>query len=471
MTPQERLKKLEELKKLKSEFRLLTYKPYPKQLRFHHVKARERALFKANRAGGTYCGGMEVAMHLTGIYPDWWEGIKFKKAVRWGVGSETGDLLKKGPQRMLFGSMEDIGSGTIPKALLVLPPKMSRGIPDGIDTLQVRHCTNGAPDGTLSAAVFMSYADGRTKWQSDDWDGAWFDEEPEEDIYTEGLTRTNVTLGPVIFTFTPLKGISSVVMRYVNQHTGTAMVGMTLEEAEHFTSEAREIIESSYPEHEREARTRGIPILGSGKIFKYPESQVKVAPFQIPKHWAILGAMDFGTDHPFAAVKMAHDRDTDTVYLTHIYRQRGLMPYAHAAALRHWGSFPWAWPHDGLQLQRSGREGKQLAQMYRDEGLNLVSEHAQYPDERGNGLEESITDFCSRIETGRFKVFDHCEDFLEEYRFFHRKDGLVVKERDDLVSAVRYALMCLRYAEVEEELEKADRYRIRNRRARSWMAA
>src|SRR6266850_2890328 len=217
MSPQERLKKLEELKKLKSEYRLLTYKPYPKQLRFHNLKERERALFKANRAGGTYCGGMEVAMHLTGIYPQWWQGIRFRKAVRWGVGSETGDLLKKGPQRMLYGSMEAVGTGTIPKDLLVQPPKMSRGIPDGIDTLQVRHCTQGVPDGTLSAAVFMSYADGRAKWASDEWDGAWFDEEPELDIYTEGLTRTNVTLGPVIFTFTPLKGVSDVVMRYVDK--------------------------------------------------------------------------------------------------------------------------------------------------------------------------------------------------------------------------------------------------------------
>lgn len=472
MTPQERLKKLEELKRLKSNYRLLTYQPYDKQLRFHHMKARERALFGANRGGKTFCAGMEVAMHVTGIYPDWWQGVRFNKAVRWGVGSETGDLLKKGPQRILYGPMEAIGTGTIPKDLLVIPPKMSRGVPDGIDTLQVRHCTNGVPDGTLSAVVFMSYAEGRAKWASDEWDGAWLDEEPEHfDIYTEALTRTNTTLGPLMLTFTPLKGVSDVVMRFLNQHPGTQMVSMTLEEAAHFTPEARRQIEDSYPDHEREARTMGVPILGSGKIFKYPESKVKVTPFDIPKHWAVLGAMDFGTDHPFAAVKGAHDRETDTVYVTHVYRERGLMPYAHAAALRHWGKFPWAWPHDGLQLQRAGREGKQLAQMYRDEGLNLVSIHAQYPDERGNGLEESITDMASRIETGRFKVFDHCEPFFEEYRYYHRKDGIVVKERDDVISAVRYLLMMLRYAEVEEDLPKSDRYRVRNRFPRSWMSA
>lgn len=471
MTPADKLKGLEELKKLKDENRLLTYKPYAKQIRFHRSRERERSMFGANRSGKTLCAGMETAMHLTGIYPDWWDGKRFKKAVRFGVGSETGDLLKKGPQRMLYGSMEAIGTGTIPKALLVIPPKMSRGVPDGIDTLQVRHCTNGVPDGTLSAAVFMSYADGRAKWASDEWDGCWLDEEPDIDIYTEGLTRTNTTLGPVMLTFTPLKGVSDVVMRFMNHAPGTAMISMSLDEAEHFTPEARIVIENSYPEHEREARMRGVPILGSGKIFKYPESQIKVEPFEIPKHFAVIGGMDFGTDHPFAAVKLAHDRNTDIVYLTQVYRERGLMPYAHAATLRHWGKIKWAWPHDGLQIQRAGKEGKQLAQMYRDEGLDLISTHAQYPDERGNGLEESITDISSRIETGRFKVFDHCHDFFEEYRYYHRKDGIVVKERDDAISAARYATMCLRYAESEAELPRLERYRIDRRARRSWLAA
>lgn len=469
MNERERLQKLEELKKYKSEWRLLTYKPYAKQQEFHFSPTRERALFKANRAGGTFCGGMETAMHLTGVYPDWWKGKRFKKAVRWGVGSETGDLLKKGPQRMLYGPMEAIGTGTIPKALLVLPPKMSRGIPDGIDTLQVRHCTDGQPDGTLSAAVFMSYADGREKWQSDEWDGAWLDEEPAIDIYTEALTRTNITMGPVMLTFTPLKGLSDVAMRFVKNYPNTALIGMDLNEAEHFSPEQREQIILQYPEHEREARTKGIPMLGEGRIFPHMESLVRCEPFEIPKHFAVLGGMDFGIDHPFAAVKLAHDRDTDTIYVTQAYRQRGLTPIGHASALKIWGQIMWAWPHDGLQ--RDKQSGKQLAQFYREEGLQLISKHAQYPDERGNGLEASILDINRRIETGRFKVFSHLESWFEEYRYYHRKDGIPVKERDDLISATRYAVMMLGHAEIEQALPTTSRYRIDRRVRRSWMAA
>lgn len=480
LSAKERLEKLEELKRLKAEYRLLGYVPYAKQLEFHHLRARERALFGASRAGKTLSAGMETAMHLSGIYPHWWQGLRFKKAVRWGVGSETGDLLKKGPQRILFGPMEAIGTGTIPKALLVLPPRMSRGVPDGIDVLQVRHCTEGQADGTLSAAVFMSYADGRAKWASDEWDGAWLDEEPDLDIYTEAVTRTNTSMGPVMLTFTPLRGISEVVMRFRNSQPDTAWCGLGLEEALHFSAKDRERIIASYPEHEREARVRGEPMLGEGKIFKTPESVIAIDGFVVPKHFAVIAGMDFGIDHPFAAVKLAWDKDTDTIYVMQTYRERGLTPVAHASALRHWGNVRWAWPHDGLIRDRQSAE--QIAQFYRNEGLDLTSEHAQYPDERKNGLEASIVDLDQRMQSGRFKVFSHLHEWLDEYRYYHRKivmaengarRSVPVKERDDLISATRYATMMLHYAEVETPLPQLDRYRAAyaKQQRRSWMGA
>ena len=473
MSPEERLKKLQELKRLRDQYRLLTYKPYPKQQNFHHLKSRERALFGANRSGKTLCAGMEVAMHLTGIYPEWWKGVRFANAVRWGVGSETGDLLKKGPQRILYGPMEAVGTGTIPKDLLVVPPKMSRGVPDGIDTLQVRHCTDGQPDGTLSAAVFMSYADGRAKWASDEWDGAWLDEEPDLEIYTEALTRSNTSMGPCLLTFTPLRGVSDVVQRFVEHKPGTSMVSMTLEDALHFTPEQRVAIADSYPDHEKEARTLGLPMLGEGKIFKHPENLVRVDPFDIPRHWAILGALDFGVDHPFAAVKLAWDRENDQVFVINSYRERGLTPIAHASALRHWGNIRWSWPHDGNQRRvgLDGRSFKQVAQFYRDEGMDLISEHAQYGDERGNGSEAAILDMQQRLERGGLHVFAHLENWFEEYRYYHRKDGQPVAVREDLLKATMYGLMMLRYAEVSEPMPVSDRYKVNVRKVRSWMAA
>jgi hypothetical protein len=55
------------------------------------------------------------------------------------------------------------------------------------------------------------------------------------------------------------------------------------------------------------------------------------------------------------------------------------------------------------------------------------------------------------MKTGRLKVASHLNDWFEEFRMYHRKDGKVVKERDDLMAATRYGIMMLRYAETEPD--------------------
>jgi hypothetical protein len=42
---------------------------------------------------------------------------------------------------------------------------------------------------------------------------------------------------------------------------------MTLDDVDHYTAEQKAAIASSYQAHEREARTKGVPTLGSGRIF------------------------------------------------------------------------------------------------------------------------------------------------------------------------------------------------------------
>jgi hypothetical protein len=65
-----------------------------------------------------------------------------------------------------------------------------------------------------------------------------------------------------------------------------------------------------------------------------------------------------------------------------------------------------------------------------------------------------------RMKTGRFKVFNHLLDWLEEFRLYHRKDGRVVKEGDDLMAATRYAVMSLRHARTETQWRNFNRAKI-----------
>jgi hypothetical protein len=53
----------------------------------------------------------------------------------------------------------------------------------------------------------------------------------------------------------------------------------------------------------------------------------------------------------------------------------------------------------------------------------------------------------SHARPRRGRVFKHLTEWFEEFRLYHRKDGRVFKEGDDLLSATRYALMMIRYAE------------------------
>lgn len=429
---------------------LYFYRPYPKQRAFHAAgrTARERLFLAGNQLGKTLAGGFEVAMHLTGLYPDWWEGRRWDRPiVAWAAGI-TGETTRDNPQKILLGRPGSWGQGAIPGDKLGEISK-ALGVSDLLDNIRVEHVAGGE-----STLYLKFYEKRRARWQGDTIDLLWCDEEPPPDIYSEGVTRTNATRGMVMITATPLLGMTEVVGKfYPDPDTADRhLTQMVIDDAEHYTEEDRERIVAAYPEYEREARARGIPMLGSGRVFPVAEETIKVEAFAVPKIWAKLGAMDFGYDHPFAAVELAHDRDSDIVYVTKAYRVRQETPILHAAALRSWGAWlPWAWPHDGRRETLEGA-GVALAKQYRDQGLKMTAGHAQFED-KSISLEAGLMAMLDRMQTGRFKVFAHLEDWFSEFRIMHRKDGLVVKDKEDLISATRYGMMMLRVATTEPRPE------------------
>lgn len=420
---------------------LALYRPYPKQREFHRVGAahRERLFMAGNQLGKTYSGGAEWAYHATGQYPDWWDGWRTDRPGVYWAASETMEVGRDGQQRILLGRDGDRGTGAIPGRRIV-DMRPYPNVPGAVSVAQVRHVSGG-----LSTIVFKSYDQGRRKFQADTVTGIWFDEEPPEDIYTEGITRTNATGGPVMTTFTPLLGMSNVVRRFIQDGgPDRAVVTMTIDDVEHYSDEERARIIASYPPHEREARTKGIPTLGSGRVFPVPEEGITVPAFELPAHFKRIGGLDFGWDHPTAAVWLAYDAESDTVYVTDAYRQREATPVIHAAAIKPRGEWiPMAWPHDGLQHDKGS--GEQLAEQYRNLGVNMLPVRATF-DDGSCGVEAGLFEMLDRMQTGRWKVFSHLSEWFEEFRLYHRKEGKVVKEGDDLMAATRYAYMMRRFA-------------------------
>jgi len=363
------------------------------------------------------------------------------------VGSESAELTRKGVQRLLLGPPEvrdEWGTGSIPYDC-IRDTSMKQGVPDAVSSIVVRHeC------GEDSVIQFNSYDQGRTKWQADTVNWVWFDEEPPLGVYSEGLTRTQAVGGQVCVTFTPLLGMSDVVKRYlIDKPAGTSVTNMTIHDAEHYTEEQREAIIAAYPEHEREARAKGIPILGSGRIFPVAEEAIKVRAFPIPAHWPRITGIDFGVDHPTAVAWLAWDRDSDTLYVTDAYRVKDTSIVQHAAAIRTRGEWiPVAWPHDGLQRDKGS--GQQLAAQYKVQGLAMLKDRATFED-GSNGLEAGVAQMLERMQTRRLRVFSHLSEWFEEFRLYHRKDGLIVTKVDDLMAATRYGMMMRRYAKTQSE--------------------
>jgi phage terminase large subunit-like protein len=453
-----------EVETRKRQSKLKLYTPYSKQRDFHAAGAdhRERLLMAANQVGKTWSAGMEVACHATGQYPDWWTGRRFdKETVGWCAGI-TGESTRDNVQRILLGRPGQFGTGAIPKTAII-EHSSSRGVADLVDTIKVRHI-----NGEISTIGLKSYSSGREKWQGETLDYVWFDEEPDSDIYIEGLTRTNATGGCVFLTFTPLLGMSNVVRRFlIEKVPGTHMTQMTIDDAEHYSITQKNAIIASYPAFERDARTKGIPALGSGRVFALSSDSVACQSFAIPDHWPQICGLDFGWDHPSAGVRMAWDRDSDVLYVIATHRAREQTPAQFAGAVRPWGAWlRWAWPHDGLQHDKGS--GEQLMAQYRTQGLAMLANRATFED-GSSGLEAGISEMLDRLLTGRLKVFVHLSDWFEEFNVYHRKDGLIVKENDDLLSATRYAMMMKRFAQTK--IQKKSPHNVMNApQPQGWMS-
>lgn len=192
---------------------------YARHMEFFEAGAsyRERCLMAANRVGKTYGGGAyETTCHLTGLYPDWWNGKRFKTPVRWWAAGKTNETTRDIVQSALLGDISYNGSrkavtgtGIVPGALIG-SITWKQGVQDLVDTIKVKHVS-----GKWSTLGLKSYQQGRGSFEGTAQHGVWLDEEPPLDIYGECLVRTATTGGLILLTFTPLEGHSQTVMQFL----------------------------------------------------------------------------------------------------------------------------------------------------------------------------------------------------------------------------------------------------------------
>lgn len=444
------LRELDERERRAARRKLFTYFPdsgplrrelYPQHLEFFRLGAKvgTRCFMAANRVGKTEGGGgYETALHLTGRYPAWWEGRRFDRPISAWAAGDTNETVRDIIQLKLLGREEDgWGTGLIPRDDIARVVKRQNGN-GAVDYVVVRRQGGGE-----SRLGFKSYEQGRKAFQGTEQDLIWLDEESEEGIRSECALRLMTTNGLLIETFTPLRGLTPIVLKYLGDDASVpdgrvsikedrALVMAGWDDVPHLSADQKARMHAEAEAHLVDARSKGVPSIGSGAIYPVSEDQITVDDFAIPEHWPRAYGLDVGWNCT-AAVFGALDRDTDVLYLYSLHYQGKQEPSTHVAGIRARGEWI-PGTIDPAARGRSQKDGEQLLEVYTDLGLNLTP--------ADNSRETGLYAVHQRLATGRLKVFKSLKPWLAEYRIYHRDEkGHVVKVKDHAMDATRYLVM------------------------------
>lgn len=455
------------LNELKQEYRkrFLFYKPHQKQFLFHAAGASafERAFFGGNRTGKSFSAYMEAAIHATGYYPDWWIGKKFLLPTNGLIACPSYQACRDVAQSYLLGGYDP--SGTVVESLisldLILEKGMLTGVRGAIDYIKINHISNG-----YSTIYFKSSEQRREKFQGTRFDWALIDEECPADIYREILMRLADVdgrgQGIMMLAMTPLKGMTELMKHYLvlpiskmettqssdifstdySEEKATPGVVMnnrfflqvSWDDNPHFTELAKEAYLATIPAYELEARQKGIPLIGTGLVYQVPEYKFLIDPIEIQPHWHHVIGLDLGFNPaPTAAVFCAWDKDNDTLYIYKEYYVTQNTPQQHVYNFNIMDCLWIPFIADPSARIGSATDGKKAIEEYAKSGKELVI--AKYAKEM------ATTRVLERIRNNKFKVFNSCHKFLQEWRTYARDDkGKIMKGNDHLMNALEFII-------------------------------
>jgi len=409
---------------------------YPKHLGFFAGGShyRERTFMAGNRVGKTMAGGYEAVCHLTGNYPDWWEGRRFDGPIEAMVAGETFPLCRDTVQAKMVGPLTNPGTGLIPADSIISLIRHPQ-VREMLDSVTVRHVSGG-----VSRLMFRSYDQGARIFQGFELHLFWPDEECPASVYAEGITRTATTGGIVYSTFTPLRGLTPLIQSvrarsdtdHRDRQSSSLVVTATWDDVPHLSTKAKAEMLAAYPAFQRDARSKGVPSLGAGAIYPVDEEEFVIDPLDLPKHWPRAYGLDVGWRRT-AAIWGALDPDTDVLYLYSEHYRGQVEPSVHVAGINARGK----WIRGAIDpaANASGQmDGTKIMQVFIGLGLKL--------SKADNAVSAGLYAVMERLSSGRLKVFRTCTNWIEEQRIYRRNEaGNIVKESDHLMDATRYLVM------------------------------
>lgn len=410
-----------------------------------------RCVMGANRCGKSEgIGAYETALHLTGDYPDWWVGHRYGRPIRALCVASDADQLRKSVQRKLFGS--EWGEGMIRGALLPREEARAWSGATGVYRYAKVKCKFGG----FSELWFGTYDQGREAFEAFEIDWVWEDEEPPQDIHGEILIRTMKSDqldiiesdARVIYTYTPIKGMTDLTMSVLEKQAandpGVHVTNITWDDVPHLSETAKALILSECPKFMRDARSKGIPVAGEGRIYQIEESRIICDPFQIPKHYKWVFGFDVGFYHT-AAVFLAIDCDNDNWYAVEDYDDGGLdevsgevIDYTiHATRIkaRSMALAGFVMPGVGDCAELDKRSGKSYQALYKECGLDITLAN--------KGIDAGLTAVQAKFANGTLKIFNtpKTAGLRKEINQYSQEKGKPIKLNNHRPDGLRYGVL------------------------------
>ncbi len=228
------------------------------------------------------------------------------------------------------------------------------------------------------------------------------------------------------------------------------VVSCEWDQVPHLDDDYKKALLASYAPHERDARRKGIPSCGSGKIYPVSEDEIVVEPFAIPTHFRKVYGLDPG-QRKTAAIWAAQDPSTNIWYLYSEYYKGNCEFAIHASAVKSRGR----WIQGVADWAGTVDDRRRVIDMY-------VEDHGLILTPADKAVEAGLQKVWEMLSTDQLKVFSNLGNWLGEFRTYARNDrGQVVKRNDHLMDATRYLVMSgldIAASQVELDEEEDSRY-------------
>ena len=442
------------------------FRPFDHQMRFFATGASERrGILAANRIGKTVSTCYETAMHLTGLYPEWWpeSARRFTKPVTVMVAGEGWSQVAMVLQNELLGTQdvkirEQLGTGAIPRDLINFDTMRS----DGANCLgvEIRHAS-----GSNSYLVFANYTQEVRQMQGFKLTLAVFDEQPPDDFFSEIVTRTATTQGQVLCSFTPLKGLNGLVSKFWHHEEGYEHIRVSWDDVPEYDpwgepfllNSTRQQLERDYLPHERDARRNGVPVMGKGAVFQirsWPTYRTGDYDFRNTRGLHRIIALDLGLVNDKTVISLIYwDPDNQEAWLHTQICVKGTEEANPINWIQHlmrpevFGT-PIVLPPDAGTVGRYTMSALSIRQLFEQYELNVYPDPVRNPpDAEGrttNHKAFGINTMRQMLELGTLHVNENCVEFLREAQNYYVDERGRFSDPDDCIDSARYALLgCL----------------------------